>query len=180
MAVNTITSVKTPSAILLGLGILGIRALPLGSPPAAFADIGYIKGCGISYNRELRNFESGGVLIKQLVFRDTFSMNVTAAEVNIATLNKLIPSTLSNATPGTNNRITFGGGRVITEYNVLFEHTRSDGKIIQIEVFKSIVGGEVTLNFAEEEFITYPVNFTAQADESKTVGQQYARITLVD
>jgi hypothetical protein len=167
-----ITPNKDPDNVHLGLGILGIKPFPAGSPPADFADVGYLKGCTIAYNRELRDFESAGILVKRLAFRDRLTMNADWAEISITNLATLIPGTVAG------NKLTFGGSRVINRYSVRFESERDDGKLITVDIFKATPAGESRLAFAEEEFITYPVEFAAEVDESKTSGQQYGSIEI--
>lgn len=167
-----ITEVKNADAVILGLGVLGLAAYPAASP-LTFTDVGYIKSCEVSYSRELKDFESAGVLVKRLAFRDRFSLKSNWAEVSISNLQKLIPSTAIT------NGMDFGGSRAITRYLVQFEHTRDDNKVITIRLYKTIAAGEATLGFAEEEFITYPTEFQAEADTNKPSGRQYGFITIV-
>lgn len=172
-----ITPVKDSNNVLLGLGVLGLAAWPLASP-LVHTDVGYIKSCEIAYSRELKDFESAGILVKRLVFRDRFNLKSNWAEVSVANLKKLIPYT------SVTNGLAFGGDRSITRYSVLFEHTISDDdggeRLLSVRLYKSIIGGEVTLNFAEEEYITYPTEFSAEADTTKAAGQQYGYITIAD
>ena len=170
-----ITQVRDPDSILLGLGTLGIAAWSGSSPPASpttFTDVGYLKGCNITYSRELKDFESAGLLVKRLVFRDRLTMTADYAEVSIKNLKNIIPGTETGAA------IYFGGNRTISRYAVRFEHTRSDNLIVTVDIFKAIAGGNVELAFAEEEYITYPVEWAAEADTTRTSGQQYGRIRI--
>jgi hypothetical protein len=168
-----ITESKNADAVTLGLGVLGLCALPAASPQT-FTDVGYIKACTVSYSRELKDFESGGLLVKRLAFRDRFRANADFAEVSITNLNKIIPSTASGG-----NSIRFGGSRTINRYAVRFEHTRDDAAVITIDIYRAVASGEFALAFAEEEFIKYPVEYSAEADTTKTVGQQYGKIAIV-
>jgi hypothetical protein len=166
-----ITPSKDSDAVLLGLGVFGVSALTVS--PQVFTDLGYIKGCTVNFTRELIDFESAGVLVKRLAFRDRLSMEVELAEMSIDNLERMIPSTRASET------ITFGGDRSITRYAVRFEHTRDDDKILQFDMYRTIPAGEVNLAFAEEEFITFPSEWQAEADTTKTAGQQYGAIELV-
>ncbi len=74
--------------------------------------------------------------------------------------------------------MTFGGDRSITRYGVLFEHTRDDNKVMTVQIYRAIAGGEATLAFAEEEFIKYPTEFQAERDTTKSPGQLYGRMTI--
>jgi hypothetical protein len=174
---TTITESKSPESILLGLGTLGLAAYPLTSP-VTFGDVGYIKQAGFSFSREFKDFESGGELIKRIAFRDRFELTAQFAEVKIATLNKIIPSTLGNHGDGAGSSIDFGGDKTLDEYAVRFEHVRTDGKIVRVDIWKAIPAGEQSLAFAEEDYITYPVVFAAQSDPTKAVGRRYGRISL--
>lgn len=167
----TITEVKDPDAVTLGLGVLGMAAYPTGSP-GTFTDVGYLKGFSVAYTRELKEFESAGLLIKRLAFRDRLSLRATWAEVSLDNLEKVIQGTRAG------NTHRFGGDRSISRYALRFEHTRDDDEIITVEVYKSVAASDFELAFAEEEFITYPVEFSAEADTSRTTGQQYGYIKI--
>lgn len=168
-----ITQIRDPDSILLGLGVLGLAAWSGTSPPsspAGFIDVGYIKACGVAYTREVKEFESAGLLVKRVVFRDRFNLTADWAEVSMDNLATVIPGTLVG------DALHFGGNRTVSHYAVRFEHTRTDNLVLTINVFKSIVSGNVELNFAEEEFITYPVEFSAELDSTRPTGRQYASI----
>lgn len=169
----TLTETKDPDAVTLGLGVLGMAAYA--SSPTVYTDVGYTKGISYKYTRELKEFESAGLTIAQLVFKDRFELTAQFAEVSIPNLARIFQGT----TNGTTTKHTFGGHRNITKYSIRFEHTRgSDGKIIQVDMFKTIPSGEFTLSFEEENFITYPVNFVGLADTTKTSGQQLGKIQI--
>lgn len=167
----TLTETKDPDSILLGLGVLGMASYA--ASPTVYADVGYLKGVAFKYTRELKEFTSAGLLVKRLVFRDRFELNAQFAEVSIANLNRVFQP----QSPGT-TKILFGGQKNITTYSLRFEHTRSDGKIVQVDMFKTAPSGEFTLGFDEENFITYPVNFVGEADTTKTSGQQLGKIQI--
>lgn len=167
-----ITETKNADSILLGLGVFGLA--PYSASPGSYIDVGYIKGARFNYTRELKDFESGGILVKRISFRDRFGCTVDWAEVSLDNLAKVIPGTLSG------NSFRFGGEKTITRYAARFEHTRDDGDLVQITIYRTIPGGEFELAFAEEDFITYPVEFQAEADSSEPVGRQYGAIVLVN
>lgn len=175
-----ITPVKDSSAIFLGLGILGLAAYPQGSPPGAFADVGYIKNMSITYNRELKDFESGGILVVRLAFRDSLKANADWAEVSVKNLNTVIPQPNQPQGQGYGgNTITFGGSRVINRFALRFEATRPDNKVITFDMFKCTPTGEFKFAFAEEDFVTYPVEFGAEVDSTKPTGSQYGRVSII-
>lgn len=167
-----ISEVKDADSILLGLGVFGLA--PYAASPGSYTDVGYIKGARFNYSRELKDFESGGILIKRIAFRDRFGCTVDWAEVSLSNLSKVIPGGLSG------NSFSFGGEKSITRYAARFEHPRDDGDLLQITIYRTIPGGEFELAFAEEDFITYPVEFQAEADASEAVGRQYGKIVLVN
>ena len=174
-----ITEVKDPDQVHLGLGVLGLASFPQGSPPAGFTDVGYLKGMSLAYNRELKDFESAGLLVKRLAFRDRLTATSEWAEISVGNLNTLLPQ--ENQGMGqafTGPQITFGGSRAITRFAMRFESLRDDNKYITIDIFKCTPAGEFRLAFAEEEFITYPVEFAAEADTSRPTGKQYGRIRI--
>jgi len=171
MAYSQITSVKDSDSILLGLGTLGITST-LGSP-ATFADVGYIKGCEVTYTREFREFTSAGLLVKRLVFSDRLELNAEWAEVSISNLQTVFAPGASAV-----DEISFGGSKTVTQYRVQFEHQRSDNYWLALTIWKAVPSGEFTLAFAEEEFIQYPVQFAAEVDDAKAAGAQYARIRI--
>ena len=175
-----ITEVKDPNAVHLGLGVLGLAAYPQGSPPGAFTDVGYLKGMNATYNRELKEFESAGILVKRLAFRDRLTAQADWAEVSIENLNTVLAN--NNQAQGlgyAGTTVSFGGNRGIVRFAMRFESTRDDHKVITLDIFKCTPASEFRLAFAEEEFITYPVEFSAEADTSKPSGAQYGRITIV-
>ena len=167
-----ISQVRDPDSILLGLGVLGLAAwtdstTPPGSP-ADFVDVGYIKGCTVAYSRETKDFESAGILVKRLVFRDRLTLTADWAEVSIDNLSSIIEGTLTSG-----SALEFGGSRAITRYAVRFEHTRSDEQLFTVNIWKAIPAGNFELAFAEEEYIQYPVEFSAEADSTRAAGRQY-------
>ena len=167
----TITESKSADAVTLGLGVLGIAAWPPGSP-AVWTDVGYIKSMTATYSRELKEFESGGILVKRLAFRDRFMFDADWAEVSITNLQKVIAGD-----EGANDH-KFGGSREINRYALRFEHLRDDLKYVTVDLYKAVAGGEFKLAFAEEDFIVYPTNWSAERDTTKAAGQQYGRITI--
>lgn len=170
MAAYTITDAKDPDSVILGLGRMGLGAFPQGSP-GSFIDVGYIKGAEFSYNREVKEFESGGILVKVLVFRDRFKLSAQWAEIKPDNLHKFFQGTKVG------NNIYFGGQRTATRYAVRHEFQKEDGSaMIQTNMYKALPSGEFKLAFAEEQFVTFPVEFEAQADTTKTSGQQYGSI----
>lgn len=168
-----ITEVKDKNSVTLGLGTLGLYTLPAGSPVAPI-DVGYIKACTVTYSRELKDFESAGLLVKRLTFRDRLNLTADWAELSIKNLSKIIPSTVN----GSQNGMTFGGDRSITRYGVQFEHTRDDNKVVTVRIYSAIASGDFALAFAEEDYIKFPVAYSAEADSTKAVGQQYGSITI--
>lgn len=171
MAFSQITSAKNADAVLLGLGTLGIAALP-GSSPFTFSDVGYIKGVEVAYTREFREFTSAGLLVKRLVFSDRLEMTAQWAEVSITNMSRLLVGSAAA------DQLVFGGSKTINKYRVRFEHQRSDSRWLTVEIFQAVPGGEVNLAFDEEEFITYPANFVAEVDSNQPAGQQYGRLRL--
>ncbi len=174
MATFSIADVKDTDSVLLGLGRLGMGLYSAG-PAATYVDVGYIKEMSFTYSRELKEFTSAGLLVKRLVFSDRATIQASWAEVSITNLQKIIQGTV-NSPP---TQIEFGGQRTVTNYSVRFEHQRSDNKIVQVNMFKTLPSGDYQLAFAEEEFIRYPVTFQAEADTTQASGKQYGSIKLV-
>jgi hypothetical protein len=170
----SITEVKDANSVILGLGRFGIGTYTT-VPATTFTDIGYIKGVEMTYNRELKEFQSAGVIIKRIVFRDTFSCKVTWAEVSLKNMQLFFGGTL-NSPP---TILKFGGHRTLTRRTVRFEHLKDDGNILRTTVFKCIPGGEFTMAYAEEEYVTVPGEFSAEEDTSQPLGQRYAEIALI-
>lgn len=165
-----ITPAKDANNVTLGLGILGLA--DFGGSPYTFVDVGYIKSMTMTYNRELKDFESAGILVKRLAFRDSMTMTADWAEIKLSNLQKAIPGSTTGSTH------KFGGDRTIDRYAVRFEHTRDDGQVITVDMYKATPASEFELAFAEEEFITYPVEFSAEADTTKATGQQYGSVRI--
>lgn len=175
-----ITEVKDPNSVHLGLGTLGLLAYPQGSPPGSFLDVGYIKKMDVTYNRELKDFESAGILIVQLAFRDRLTAEADWAEVSPKNLNTVLPQPNQAQGQGYGGTtVSFGGSRTINFFALRFESVRqTDGKTITFDMFKCTPSGEFKFAFAEEDFITYPVSFGAQVDTTKPAGTRYGRITI--
>jgi len=169
----TLTETKDPDSILLGIGVLALASYA--ASPTVYADTGYLKGAAYKYTRELKEFESAGVLVKRLVFKDRFELTAQYAEVSISNLTKIFQPQVGGTTA---TKILFGGQKTITRYSARYEHLRDDGKYLQIDMFKTAPSGEFTLGFEEENFITYPVNFVGEADTTKTSGQQLGKIQI--
>lgn len=168
-----ITPLRDTDAVMLGLGELGL--CPTSTSPRVFTSVGYIKGCTFKYTRELKDFESAGFLVKRLAFRDKFEMSADWAEASLTHLALIIPATTVGSPV---SDMSFGGSRTTTTYSVRFEHTRSDAKVLTIDLYKGLAGGDFNFAFAEEAYITFPVQFSGQLDTSKPSGQQYGRMTL--
>ncbi len=175
---STITEVKNADNVQLGLGVLGLVAYPAGSPQT-FLDVGYIKSCTVSYTRELKDFESAGILVKRLVFRDRLTLTADWAEISATNMKKLIANGATGTEGESQYGVRFGGSRAIKRYVVRFESTRDDNGLITVDIYKATPAGEFRLAFAEEEFITYPTEFSAEVDTGKPVGQRYGKITVV-
>lgn len=169
----TLTQTKDPDSVILGLGVLAMASYA--QSPTSYTDVGYIKGAGFKYTRELKEFESGGVLVKRLFFKDRFELNAQFAEVSIANLTRIFQP---QAGASTSTKVLFGGQTTLTRYAIRHEFTRDDGKLIQVDMFKTTPSGEFTLNYEEENFMTYPVNFVGEADTTKTAGQQLGKIQI--
>jgi len=159
-------------AVLLGLGTFEVGSYPLPSP-TDYVDVGYIKGTTVRYSRELKEFESAGLLVKRLPFRESFGIDGEWAQVSIENLAFVIQGT------STSTLLEFGGDTTITRRSIKFTHTRDDGKELTVTVHKTVAGAEFELAFAEEDFIQYPVSFNAELDSTKAVGKQYGSIELV-
>ena len=163
---------KDATAVLLGLGVFEVGSYPLPSP-TDYVDVGYIKGTTVRYSRELKEFESAGLLVKRLAFRERFGIDGEWAQVSIDTLAFVIQGTK------TSNVLEFGGHTSITRRSVRFTHTRDDDAQLVVDVYKTVAGAEFELAFAEEDFIQYPVSFEAELDDTKDSGKQYGKIELV-
>lgn len=174
-----ITSVKNANAVHLGLGTLGLLAWPAGSPASGFVDVGYLKGLTVTYNRELKDFESAGILVKRLAFRDRLTLTADWAEISVKNLNAVLPQPNQGQGLGYGGAaVGFGGSRTIQRFAVRFESTRDDNQVITVDIYKATPSGEFKLAFAEEEFITYPVEFGAEVDTTRPTGQQYGKISI--
>lgn len=169
----TITEAKNKDNILLGLGRLGIAAVPVTSP-VTFTDVGYIKGAGFNYTREIKDFESGGILVKRSVIRDRFTLKADLAEFSIDQLNRFIQGTKTGS-----DTLTFGGHRTRNTFYVRFEHLRTDNAIVQLDIYQALPAGSFDLAFQEEDYMVTSVEFGAEASSSYASGQQYGRIRIL-
>lgn len=175
---STITERKDADNVQLGLGVLGLAAYPAGSPQT-FLDVGYIKSCTVAYTRELKDFESAGILVKRLVFRDRLTLTADWAEISATNMKTLIANGATGTEGQSQYGVRFGGSRAIKRYLVRFESPRDDNGLITVDIYKATPAGEFRLAFAEEEFITYPTEFSAEVDTTKPAGQRYGKITVV-
>ncbi len=169
----TITESKNKDNILLGLGRLGMAAIPVSSP-ISFTDVGYIKSAGFNYTREIKDFESAGILIKRSVIRDRFTLKADLAEFSIANLNRFIQGTTTGV-----DTLTFGGQRTRTTYYIRFEHLRTDNAIVQMDIYQSFPSGSFDLAFKEEDYMLTTVEFAAEAASAYASGVQYGRIRIL-
>lgn len=172
-ATFSISETKNKDNILLGLGRLGIASVPVSSP-VSFTDVGYIKAAGFNYTREIKDFESGGILVKRAVIRDRFTLKADLAEFSIAQLQRFIQGTVTGA-----DTLTFGGQRTRTTYYVRFEHLRTDNAIVQMDIYQALPSGSFDLAFKEEDYMLTTVEFGAEASSSYASGQQYGRIRIL-
>jgi hypothetical protein len=72
----------------------------------------------------------------------------------------------------TGRGITAGGISPSTYYTVRFEHTRRDGKVRTVELYRCQVAGDFEMAFNEAESAPLPITITAFADSSRAVGDQ--------
>lgn len=170
----TLTETKDSNAVAFGLGVLAMAAYAVS--PTTYTDVGYIKGAGYKYTRDLKEFIASGIFVKRLVYTDRFECDAQFAETSMANIIKIFQPTAAGTVSA--NKILFGGQKTITRYAIRFENTRDDGSVIQIDMFKSIPGGAFALDFKEDSFLQYPVNFVAEADTTHTAGQQYGKIQI--
>lgn len=72
----------------------------------------------------------------------------------------------------TGRGIKAGGISPSTYYNVRFEHTRRDGKVRVVELYRCQVAGDFEMAFNEAESAPLAITITAYADTSRAVGDQ--------
>jgi hypothetical protein len=76
----------------------------------------------------------------------------------------------------TSSGFTAGGISPSTYYTVRFEHTRRDGKIRVVELYRCQVAGDFELAFAEKQSAPLPIAIKAFSDSTRTVGDQLFRV----
>jgi len=170
----TLTEVKDSSSVAFGLGVLAMAAYAVS--PTTYTDVGYLKGATFKYQRDLKEFIASGVFVKRLVYTDRFELDAQFAETSMANMVKVFQPTTAGQI--SSSKFMFGGHKNITRYAVRFENTREDNQVIQIDMFKTTPGGAFQLDFKEDSFLQYPVNFVAETDTTRTSGQQYGKIQI--
>jgi len=72
----------------------------------------------------------------------------------------------------TGRGITAGGISPSTYYTVRFEHTRRDGKVRVVELYRCQLAGDFEMAFNEAESAPLAISITAYADSARAVGDQ--------
>lgn len=148
---------KNAESITLGTGELYVNG----------ESVGYLSGdVVVTTEMESLSFESGipKTTVKQALTRLSRTIKATLAQIDLATLALANPV---GAMQG--DKINFGAKNTIDVLtNVKFEHTRSDGQIVEVFFPKAQVTPEnVELTFSSSDWIGQGVTITAIRDESR-------------
>ena len=70
------------------------------------------------------------------------------------------------------DQLTIGGDKSENEFCVRIEHTRPNGKIFVVILYKAISNTELLVPFAEDEFTLYDLNFKGLSDAARAAGDE--------
>jgi hypothetical protein len=68
--------------------------------------------------------------------------------------------------------LTFGGAREVDEFTLKLVHTRGDGKLFVVILYKAIANQQLIVPFVEDNFTLHDLNFTALLDSGRAEGDQ--------
>jgi hypothetical protein len=155
-------------------------------------DVGHLKETiEFEYVREKLAFKPANTLGEVVAYPITerCEIRARAAELNLTNIRRALGMSDTTVTPSTTmtynescsytpaansswDSLTIGGDKSESEVCVRVEHTRPNGKIFIMILYKAISMSELILPFAEDEFTLYDLHFKALADTSRTAGDE--------
>ena len=155
-------------------------------------DVGHLKeNVEFEYVREKLAFKPANMLgeVKAFAIRERAEIRARSAELNLTNIRAALgvsDTTVTASTALTYNEscsytpeadsswdtLTFGGDKTESEVCIRVEHTRPNGKVFIVILYKAISMSELIVPFAEDEFTLYDLHFKALADASRTAGDE--------
>lgn len=148
--------------VTLGLGVLEVDS----------ADVGFLKDeVSFGYESDIADFQSDIPLttLKRVRTSEAAMLSATIAQINAVNLEKVASAGTVTDSP-TQQILEVGGESLVPDFPIVFTHTKDDGKVIEITLFKAS-SGNFELPFAETDFVLYDIEFTAIADTTKPKGK---------
>lgn len=155
-------------------------------------DVGHLKETiEFEYVREKLGFKPANMLGEVIAFAITERAEIRArtAELNLTNIRAALgisDTTITASTTLTYNescsytpaalsswdQLTFGGDKSENEVCIRVEHTRPNGKIFIVILYKAISMSELIVPFAEDEFTLHDLHFKALADAARSAGDE--------
>jgi hypothetical protein len=156
-------------------------------------DVGHLKETiEFEYVREKLAFKPANTLgeVKAFAISERAEIRARSAELNLTNIRTALGMSDTTVTASTTlaaqtgscsydpaaasswDSLTFGGDKSEREMCVRVEHTRPNGKIFVVTLYKAISMSELIVPFAEDEFTLYDLHFKALADVSRTSGDE--------
>jgi len=155
-------------------------------------DVGHLKETiEFEYVREKLAFKPANTLgeVKAFAISERAEIRARSAELNLTNIRAALgmsDTTVTTSTTLTYNEscsytpaaasswdsLTFGGDKSENEVCVRVEHTRPNGKVFIVILYKAISMSELIVPFAEDEFTLYDLHFKALADSSRAAGDE--------
>lgn len=178
---------KDADKITLGTGDLFLDGI----------EVGYLKGpVEFTYTREKVDFKASNELspVKTFVVGEEATLKASAAELSLKNIKLALGVTQAinasqsfpsyggingndscsyDAASGTSwDIMKFGGSKCLDEMCLRFEHTRPDGNLVIIVLYKVTSVSDFLLQFQEEDIVVYDMEFRALAVASRDVGDR--------
>jgi hypothetical protein len=172
---------KDTDKVTLGNGDLYLNAI----------DVGHLKGTvEFIYELEKVEFKPANMLgaVKQFIVRENATLRASLAELKAANVRLAMgvstavdgstsfpafnPGSYSAPSGGSFDVLTFGGEKTVNEVPLTFVHTRPDGQVVVVILYKAVTEGGLNLPFNEEEVTLHDVTFKGLADADRSEGDQ--------
>jgi hypothetical protein len=155
-------------------------------------DVGHLKETiEFEYVREKLGFKPANMLgeVKAYPITERAEIRAKSAELNLTNIRAALGMSDTAVTESTTltynescsytpaalsswDSLTFGGDKSESEICVRVEHTRPNGKIFIVILYKAISMSELILPFAEDEFTLYDLHFKGLADSDRSAGDE--------
>lgn len=156
-------------------------------------DVGHLKETvEFEYVREKLAFKPANTLgeVKAFAITERAEIRARTAELNLTNIRAALGMSDTAITASTTlaaqtgscsydpasdsswDSLTFGGDKSENEVCVRAEHTRPNGKIFVVILYKAISMSELIVPFAEDEFTLYDLHFKGLADTSRSGGDE--------